>query len=105
MSAPPDRGAWSVWGVEKPQILTIRDMVSRLWFGPKRRARAAAFENRARTRVLQRRALLVSPSGAKPGARLGGWKTLRIGPGRRHRAAAKLIQLEAVRAGVGLTLS
>src|SRR5712672_2559176 len=101
MSAPASSAASSVSRVDRPQILTIRDMFRGTGQGGDRKAK----KRYACARVLQRRALLVSPGGAISAALQGGGKALRIVAWGRHRAGAQIGQLRPRLPRIGLVLA
>src|SRR5450631_159631 len=78
MSAPACSAASSVSRVDRPQILTIRGMVSRHNFQARVKAATTGLGSGVTGRVLQRRALLVSPAGPISGALDQRRKALRI---------------------------
>src|SRR5712672_3603748 len=101
MSAPASSATSSVSRVDRPQILTIRDMFRGTGQGGDRKAK----KRYACARVLQRRALLVSPGGAISAALQGGGKALRIVAWGRHRAGAQIGQLRPRLPRIGLVLA
>src|SRR5882757_3229446 len=101
VSAPASSATSSVSGVDRPQILTIRDMFQGTGQGGDNEANKRC----ACARVLQRRALLVSPGGAISAALRGGGKALRIVARGRHRAGAQIGQLRPRLPRIGLVLA
>src|ERR1035437_3019514 len=101
MSAPASSATSSVSRVDRPQILTIRDMFQGTGWGGDARPE----KSEAMGRVLQRRALLVSPAGPISAALLRGRKPLRIVPRGRNGARAQIGQLRPCLSRIGLVLS
>src|SRR6202140_1345305 len=100
MSAPASNATSSVSRVDRPQILTIRD-ISGTPFGNRDRAQKAP---RAWGRVLQRRALLVSPGSPISALRRSG-QALRIRPQGHCGAGTQIGQLCPRLARIGLVLA
>src|ERR1700691_1628541 len=97
MSAPACSATSSVSRVDRPQILTIKDMFQGTGLRPGRNGQAMG-------RVLQRRALLVSPAGPISGALWAGKGPLVV-PRRRSGATTQIRQVRPRLPRIGLILA